>query len=127
MKLKEYTQTTKSNKLTGSVPSGFKSGDSSNELMIVEPLIKHPEISGLYRAVDPETGWKGWVEYSPPTATQPQIPQPTEQEIKRNVFQDKLEELQKKKRYVDLGILKSEDILTLQQEVKQLATELGEI
>lgn len=54
-------------------------------------------------------------------------PQPTSDQIKRGEYSDKLEELQKKKRFVDLGVLDSKDIVGLQLEVKQLATELGEI
>ena len=116
-------------KLKGTIPSGFKSDNSKGnvELIIAEPLIKHPEIDGLYRAFDPETGWKTWVEYTPPVVVPEPIPEPTPEEVKMGLFQDKLRELQNKKRFVDLGILKIEDIQILQNEVKQLGIELGEI
>jgi hypothetical protein len=54
-------------------------------------------------------------------------PSPTPEQIKRDQYRDKLDELRKKKSFVDLGILTKEDMFTLQVEVKQLATELGEI
>jgi hypothetical protein len=66
MALKPYGSE-QSNLSQASIPSGVESGDSKNELLIVEPFVRHPQIPGLYRAVDPETGWRGWVEYQEPT------------------------------------------------------------
>lgn len=51
----------------------------------------------------------------------------TPDETKRKQYGEKLTDLKKKKQLVDLGILISSDLLVLQAEVKQLATELGEI
>jgi len=54
-------------------------------------------------------------------------PEPTPQDIKRSSFNSKLEDLQKKKRYLDLGLIEAKDISLLQAEIKQLGIELGEI
>lgn len=128
--LKELSEITSTGKLKGAIPSGFKSGDSLNELMVVEPLMKHPEIAGLYRAIDPETGWKGWVEYtppSPPVVTPPDPAPPTPEQVKREELGDKMRELKKRKSYVDLGLIDAKDIAPLQAEVKQILVELGEV
>jgi len=128
-KLKELKDITKTAKLKGTIPSGFKSDDSSGnvELIIAEPLIKHPEINGLYRAFDPETGWKTWVEYIPPVIVPEPTPEPTPEQIKRTAYEVKYSELQKKKEFVELGLLVDSDINSLRNEVKLLAQELGEI
>lgn len=127
VKLKDYDKQTAKKTLKGTIPSGIKSGDSEAEMMVVEPLIKHPEIAGLYRAVDPDTGWKGWVEYAPPTPPSSIPPELTPEQIKRGEYQDKLSELRKKKQLVDLGVIQDSSIDTLRAEVLALATDLGEI
>lgn len=123
-KLKELSEIASTGKLKGSIPSGFKSGDSANELMVVEPLIKHPEVDGLYRAVDPQTGWKGWVEYTPPA---PVVMPPviTPEQEKHNQYSEKLEQLKMKSGLVSLGVIQDSDLMLLRQEVKNLATQLG--
>ena len=96
-------------KSKGTIASGVKSGDKDkagveNELMVVTPLIQHPELGELYRAVDPVTGWKGWVKYTPiavePT---PKIP-PTPEEIKRKEYTDLLSILSEKVHLVTQGV-----------------------
>jgi len=124
--LKKYNTTTKNKKLEGKLASGWESGDSKAEMMVVEPLMEHPEIPGLYRAVDPITGWKGWVEYTPPVIVPPVI-EPTPEEIKEKNYETKLHELRKKVDFVKLGILQDSELVDLRDEVKLLAQELGKI
>ncbi len=104
--LKKYeTHTTKSLNLSGTIKSGVKSGDSENELMMIEPLIKHPEIEGLYRAIDLKTKWKGWVEYEP--EQKPPISKVEPSVIKDDpvdTYHQMLDEYKRKKQLVDLGI-----------------------
>ena len=121
--LKKYTTTDKTAKLVGTIPSGFKSGDSDAEMLIVEPLVEHPEIKGLYRAVDSETNWMGWVEYTLP----PKEPAPAAIVTDRDTYEEKLGELSNKKILVDLGVIPDSDLEILRQEVRVLATTLGEI
>ena len=54
-------------------------------------------------------------------------PDPTPEEIKKKEYRDKLNELSKKQKFVDLKIIDDADLTTLRTEVKQLATDLGEI
>ena len=67
MSLKSYNavhkKIDKENKTVGTIPSGFKSPDSDSEMMIVEPIKRHPEIRGMVRAIDKKTKWLGWVPY----------------------------------------------------------------
>lgn len=106
--LKKYNSTQKKKTLEGTIPSGWESGDSKAEMLIIEPLIQHPEIPGLYRAVDPTTGWKGWVEYTPPVVQPPiEIPNPIVQKIAD--YRKKLSLLKEKKQLVDLGVLTKEE------------------
>lgn len=122
--LKKYDSTEKKSKLEGTIPSGWESGDTKNEMMIVEPLIAHPEIAGLYRAIDPETGWRGWVEYTPPLPDPTQTPGEISKEREFEILENKIA---KAKRLVDLGILTSEeaDLATLQAQAKTLWQELN--
>lgn len=54
-------------------------------------------------------------------------PIPTPEQEKIGLYQDKLQELRRKKNLVDLGVLNSSELVSLQAETRQLATELGEI
>jgi len=122
--LKKYeTHTTKTLKLKGTIPSGVKSGDTDKELMVVEPLIEHPEIKGLYRAVDPDTGWKGWVEYTPEeTSTTP-----TPLENKQRQLSDLMDQIKQKQELVDLGILTATEanLSSLKTQAKTLYNEIN--
>lgn len=62
--------------MTKTLPEGYiqtdvQSGDSEANLQIIFPLERHPEKPILKRAVDPNTGWKGWVEYEEPVIEKP--------------------------------------------------------
>lgn len=117
--LKNYnTHTTKGMKLIGTIKSGVKSGDSNAEMMIVEPLIQHPEIKGLYRAVDPDTGWKGWVEYTPPAPTPTPTAPPTPADQAREDYESKLRNLMTMKEELDLGVITQAEYDAYLQEVK---------
>lgn len=122
--LKKYDSTQKKKTLEGKIPSGWESGDSKAEMLVVEPLIQHPEIPGLYRAVDPTTGWKGWVEYTPP-AVQPPAPDPL-LETKRN-FEILTNKISEAKRLVDLGVLTETEagLANLQAQAKLLWQDLN--
>jgi len=122
---KKYDKhTKKSNKLKGKIKSGVQSGDSKAELIIAEPLQEHPEISGLYRAFDPDTGWKGWVEYSlPPTSPKAKTPK----ELKREKYTELLGEYAEKKHLVDQGIFAESELemATIKAQIKVLYNELN--
>lgn len=125
--LKDYSKhTTKSFVFSGSIPSGVKSGDSSNELMIVEPLKQHPEIHGLYRAIDPITGWMGWVEYEPEKVVKPPIAR-TQEEIKKQEYVEMFRELQKKKEQLEFELITKTQYDSFKEQVKTLGIEVGEI
>lgn len=116
-KLKDLKEIQKSNKLKGTIGSGFKSGDTDNELMIAEPLQEHPEIKGLYRAFDPETGWRGWIDFTPPPQPAPQPePKPEDEYIR------KINEYRFKKGLVDLELFTEAELNlpTLKAEIKAL-------
>lgn len=107
--LKEYeSHTDKSVKGGGTISSGVKSGDSENELKVIEPLIQHSEIEGLYRAIDPITGWKGWVEYTPP-APEPD-PEPEPIESAKTIWRRKVKEYENKQYYVNLGLFTEQEM-----------------
>lgn len=118
-KLKELNEIKETTKLKGTIKSGFQSGDSEAELVIAEPLIKHPELN-LYRAVDPDTGWKGWVEYTPPVVPVKPPKELTEQELKQQMYGDKRSELRQAKIDLDLGIITQTEYDVLLDEVKSL-------
>ena len=124
MELKKYEEhTTKTGNLTGTIKSGVKSGNSDVEMMIVEPLIKHPEIEGIYRAVDPDTGWKGWVEYKPPVEEVEVAPK----EEKINQLNDLRREFRQKKELVDEGNFSATELglPALRNEIKTLYLEIN--
>ena len=56
------------------IPSGIQSPNTEAEMMIVLPLQEHPELKGLYKAIDPTDGWTGWVEYQRPVLEAPEEP-----------------------------------------------------
>ena len=66
----------------------------------------------------------GAVDLTPEPVVNP-IPTPKQEKI--GLYQDKFQELKRKKILVDLGVLNSSEIASLQAETRQLATELGEI
>ena len=128
MALKQLKDIKLDSKLKGTIPSGFKSDDSkvSTELIIAEPLIKHPEINGLYRAFDPKTGWKTWVEYVEPAVEPEPVPEPTPLGDD-DKYQIKLELLRRKIELIEKGVVTEQEanIGTLKSEIKTLATNLN--
>lgn len=103
MALIDYDKQTEVEKVQGTINSGVKSGDSENELMILEPLQKHPEIEGLYRAMDNETGWMGWTKYSPPVVPVEPAPEPVPTDQEK--FNNALGKFRTLKEMVDAGVL----------------------
>jgi len=126
MALKLLKDITKTSRLQGTIPSGFKSDDSKGnvELIIAEPLIKHPEIDGLYRAFDPETGWKTWVEYTPPVVAPPA---PDPDLVKKRDFEVLTNKIAEAKRLIDLGVLTEVEanLSNLQAQAKVLWQDLN--
>jgi len=121
--LKKYDSTQKKSKLEGKIASGWESGDSKAEMLVVEPLIQHPEIAGLYRAVDPTTGWKGWVEYTPPVVVPPTPPAPTPptpEELARAEYGQKYAKLVQFQKGINLGIVEvtNPEYVALKDELK---------
>lgn len=115
------------------VPSGVKSPNSEREMRVIIPLVQHPEIKGLYKAIDPgtktEKPWTGWVEYTPPTIEPDEKPKPTALQLKQELYAKNLNLLKKRFELIDLGVITKEEanLPTLQAETKSLAVELGEI
>lgn len=120
-KLKDYSETTGVNKKY--IKSGFKSGDTDAELSIIEPLVEHPEIPGMYRAIDTTSGWKGWVEYSP--VIEPV--NPGSEETKRKEFAQKFRNLKKTKEYLEMDLISQEDYDAAKAGVVALGKEVGEL
>lgn len=116
------------------VPSGVKSPNSEREMLVVLPLVEHPQIKGLFKAIDPgtksEKPWIGWVEYTPETS---QKPEPTkaekEKKSKQMTYEIKLASLIEKKQLVDLGVITEIEagLDILRGEIKQLASDLGKV
>lgn len=88
------------------IASGVKSGDSEAELQIIQPIQKHPEISGLVRAVDPNTGWMGWVPYE----EQKETPVETQSDTEEKVYRDAYAVLVAKLRLVKDGVFTDEEV-----------------
>ena len=117
MALISYHKQNGSNKsVTGTIPSGVQSGDTTAELLIKDPLEQHPQIKGMYRAYDPNTKWLGWAKYTPPTpaSTPPVTPTPEE------IYHTELAELVDKQKLVDLGVFTELelDLATLRASIK---------
>lgn len=94
----------------GTIPSGVQSGDTDNELLVMTPLKEHPEIKGLYRAIDPVTKWRGWVEYEPPKPEPKPEPKIDPKEAKKHEFNLLTTEYRQKKGLVDLGLFTDEEL-----------------
>ena len=119
MALKKYGKDQKT-EINATIKSGVESGDSGKELMIVEPIEKHPEMPVLVRAVDPITKWKGWVKYTPSEPDPEPDPEPTQKEIEAKEFAGKLHKLDGYMVGVEMGIINENDsrIITLRDELK---------
>lgn len=124
--LKRY-ETVNKKPVLETIPSGVKSRDSENELVIPRPIKWHPEIKGHARALDPETGWRGWVPYTEP---QPKVqpkpkpkpkPKPNRDQIKQRDWRRKRAFLREMLDLVELGVFTEEEagIADLREDVKK--------
>jgi hypothetical protein len=92
------------------LPSGVRSPDSDSEMMVIKPFRRNE--NGKYRAVDLETGWRGWVEFTPPAPpVKPPVvkPPPTQEELDKRDFMEGYVILSKMKIAVDQGLMSQED------------------
>lgn len=103
------------------IPSGVKSPDSTSEMMIVKPIVKHPELEGLVKAIDPITKWEGWVKYEEPIVITPAA-EPTQEETDKLNIEYLLDKLRLKAELVNLGVVTEEetDIKSLRTQIKAL-------
>ena len=97
---------------TDYIPSGIQSGDSDAEMMILVPIKSHPELVDVVRAIDPDTGWKGWVEYKKPVEPTPEPtpkPEPTQGDRDSKELGKLTREIEEANELVSLGILDEND------------------
>lgn len=111
--MKDFNEYKNKEKFAGTVKSGVKSGDGNRELLIAEPLKRHPQLKDTYLAYDPMTNWKGWVEYVPPV---PEVapgpkpkPKPTPEEEAFNEYMQKLHDYRAINKFVQDGIIEDTD------------------
>jgi hypothetical protein len=93
--------------------SGVKSPNSDREMQVILPLISHPELPGLVKAldVDPESGkqWTGWVKYSEPPAVV--VPKEPEVESAMSKYMRALTKLEQDMKLVKLGVFGESELL----------------
>lgn len=124
IKLKDYQQQDSHKPVVqNTVKSGVKSPNSDREMLVILPLERHPQISTLYKAIDPgtkdEKPWFGWVEYTPPTPEKEPDPQP---ESEKDKFRRLCTQYRERKYLLDLGLFTEEELgmPELAAEIKQL-------
>lgn len=125
-KTKAEVKTQETEEMSKYLPSGVESPDSkvSTEMLVVVPFVRNER--GEYRAIDPKTKWRGWVDFTPPTP-QPEptpepepAPEPTPEEAAKAEFKKGFTELRRYEVGIDKGIIEPDnaEYLALKAKLK---------